>query len=215
MSGFVSDCRYAGQIQLPAFSGTRVMMLPVVLGDAASIPDFLSHWKPALTRLWELTAAPLLGMVGYLTIDEKRVKSGTTHRRAGKHVDGVYRGGAGCWGGGGWGSPEHGMLVASNPAGCRAWVGRFYGETGDNGECEHLSEQCERLPEVVFKSNEVWHVGGMCVHESIPQVADVDRQFVRLSMPSSAPWFEGYTVNPKGVLPTGPILPRRRFMDEG
>jgi hypothetical protein len=53
----------------------------------------------------------------------------------------------------------------------------------------------------------------MCVHESVPVATDTERTFVRLSMPSTAPWFEGYTVNPKGILPTGPILPRRTFMD--
>lgn len=55
--------------------------------------------------------------------------------------------------------------------------------------------------------------GVVYIHESIPQTQFVNRQFVRLSMPSTAPWFKGYAPNPVGVAPTGPILPRRQFMD--
>ncbi len=59
----------------------------------------------------------------------------------------------------------------------------------------------------------VYWMHGLCVHESVPQYKTVPRQFVRLSLPSRAPWFEGYTENPYGVMPTGPILPRREFMN--
>jgi hypothetical protein len=62
-------------------------------------------------------------------------------------------------------------------------------------------------------ANEVYWCNPTAVHESIPMVADVARQFVRLSMPSMAPWHEGYTRNPLGVEPTGPIHPwRAEFM---
>lgn len=59
----------------------------------------------------------------------------------------------------------------------------------------------------------VYGCGALTVHKSIPMVKDTPRQFVRLSMPSDAPWYEGYTVNPLGVKPTGPIHDRRAFMD--
>lgn len=64
----------------------------------------------------------------------------------------------------------------------------------------------------MFKPNVVYWVDGLCVHESVPMVRDCDRQFSRLSMPSDAPWFEGYTVNPLGVMPSGEILPARKYM---
>lgn len=57
-------------------------------------------------------------------------------------------------------------------------------------------------------------VDGLCVHESVEQKEDCERIFVRLSMPSAAPWFEGYTKNPLGILPTGKILPKREFQAE-
>lgn len=36
---------------------------------------------------------------------------------------------------------------------------------------------------------------------------DCERTFVRLSMPNDAPWYNGYTKNPKGIKPTGVIIP--------
>jgi hypothetical protein len=56
--------------------------------------------------------------------------------------------------------------------------------------------------------------GPLTVHEALPMRQETARQFVRLSGPSDAPWHEGYTVNPLGIRPTGPIAPRRpdRYM---
>jgi hypothetical protein len=210
MDKFSSKFKHLGVVNLPEFKGTRIMMMPIVLGDINSIPDFLADWNKAIENLFAM--ANCKDGIGYLTIDEKTVQPEKTHRREGKHVDGVFKGGFGGWGGGGgWGSVGNGMLTVASHAGCRAWSGEFIGRPGYDGECDHLSDQCDEG--TLFEANNVYWVDGLCVHESVPQVARVDRQFVRLSMPSTAPWFDGYTVNPLGVLPTGEILPRRQFMD--
>jgi hypothetical protein len=47
----------------------------------------------------------------------------------------------------------------------------------------------------------------------MPMKTATKRQFVRLSLPSDGPWFEGYTENPLGIKPPVEILPRREFMD--
>jgi hypothetical protein len=44
---------------------------------------------------------------------------------------------------------------------------------------------------------------------AIPMRHDRKRSLVRLSMPSDCPWYEGYTRNPLGVEPTGPVHPAR------
>ena len=209
--GFESRCEWCGSLTLPAFTGTRVMMLPVVIGEPASLPDELSHWRDAFAKL-SAFAPEHTGKTGYLTIDEKVVEREATHRRAGLHVDGIYNGGAGGWGGGGgggWGSVGNGMLTVSSPAGCRAYTGPFVGWPGNEGEAEHLRNQLGAP--IMFEAEQVWWVDGLCVHESVPMARPTPRTFARLSLPSVAPWFEGYTVNPK-VAPTGPILPRRVFM---
>lgn len=210
---FESCFELVGEVELPEFSGVRVMMLPILIGEVESLPDFVENYKALFRTLCEVNQAlKHKGKVGYLTIDEKTVEPGGTHRRGGLHVDGIYNGQAGGWGGGSWGSAGNGMLTVSNPAGCRAYHQSFEGWPGNEGECDHLLDQCDVSNSTLFKANTLYWVDGMCVHESVPQLEVVDRQFVRLSLPSNGPWFEGYTENPLGVLPSGEILPRREFM---
>ena len=208
---FTSAFRKVGELKLPPYSGTRVMMLPIVLGHRATLPEFVSHYSWTAQRMFDMTDPAHLGKVGYLTIDERLILAGRTHRRAGMHVDGGNDRGWG--GGGGWASKAHGMLTVSSHVGCRAWAQDFDGEVGEEGSCEHLFDQLQSSG-TLLGPGEVYWLDGMCVHESLAQPFDVKRQFVRLSMPSTAPWYEGYTENPLGVEPTGEILPRRKFMSE-
>lgn len=209
---FTSTFCYRGEVNLPAFSGTRVMMMPVRLGHIDSVPPDLAHYKDTIDALFRMGGHA--GGIGYITIDEKTVHPGCTHRRAGLHVDGVYQGRVGAWGGGGgWGSVGNGMLTVSSHPNCRAWLQAFDGFPGDEGEADHLIPQCRDETSRVFAPGDVYWLDGLCVHESLPATTPIDRQFVRLSLPSNGPWFEGYSVNPLGVLPSGPVLPRRTFMD--
>jgi hypothetical protein len=191
-------------LELPEFSQTRIMMMPVILGSYIGIPE---QYTWLIRQLYQVTESRLLGHVGYLTIDEKIVRANTTLRRSGIHVDGYYNGKCGAWGGGGgWGSVGNGMLTISNTSHCKAWLGIYDGIPGDDGECGHieLNDSYE-----IFEANQIYWVDGACIHESLPVVEDTKRQFVRLSMPSNAPWFEGYTINPGGILPSNDILPKR------
>ncbi len=211
---FKSVFRKLGSVKLPNFNGDRIMMMPVLIGDKSSLPESIDRWIPTITSLFEHFPKHG-GKVGYVTIDEKYIPPGSTHRRRGLHVDGVYKGGAGGWGGGGgaWASQSNGMVLVSNPAGCRAWNQEFEGTPGDEGECDHLSDQLDGEGMILEPGVAYW-CGGFCVYESMPQTSSVKRQLLRLSLPSTAPWFEGYTKNPLGVEPSGPILPRRDFMDD-
>jgi hypothetical protein len=219
---FESLFERVGEVQLPEFSGVRVMMLPVIVGDVESLPAFVENYKTLFRSLCEAQQALAHhGEVGYLTIDEKIVEPSSTHRRGGLHVDGVYQGSAGPWGGGfgrpggSWGSVGNGMLTVSNPAGCLAYRKTFVGWPGMEGECDHLADQCTEDAATMFEPNVLYWVDGLCVHESVPMTVRTPRQFVRLSLPSDGPWFEGYTENPLGVKPTGEILPPRVFMNAG
>lgn len=196
-------------MKFPEFSGTRIMMMPVVLGSLRGVPE---QYHDFISQLMTMVESRFIGQVGYLTIDERVVEAGKSLRRGALHVDGYYQGRCGAWGGGGgWGSVGNGMLTVSSTPHCRAYIGTFDGTPGDEGECDHLA-----LPNdgVLFDACEVYWVDGACVHESVPVESTTPRQFVRLSMPNNGPWFEGYTENPEGILPTGEILPRRKFMSE-
>lgn len=184
------------------------MMMPVLLGNLAGVPD---QYRILINKLYYMTEKRFISATGYLTIDEQELSPGETLRRKGLHVDGYYHGKCGAWGGGGgWGSVGNGMLTISNTPHCRAFLGVIEGNPKDEGECNHLG-----LPNKgeIFEAGEVYWVDGACVHESLPVQIKTKRQFVRLSMPSNAPWFEGYTKNPHGILPSNEILPKRtQFM---
>lgn len=186
------------------------MMMPVLIGRGIGVP---APYANLVDDLYGVTEKRHLGEVGYLTIDERELAPGDTLRRSGLHVDGYYQGRCGAWGGGGgWGSVGNGMLTVSNTAYCRAYLGVIDGEPGPEGECEHLT-----MPNAgeLFEAGSVYWLDGACVHESLPVESPTRRQFVRLSLPSNGPWFEGYTPNPAGVLPSNEILPTRtQFMGQ-
>lgn len=195
-------------IAFPTFSNTRVMMMPVILGQLYGIPD---KYCDLVAKMYEAIENRFRGMIGYITIDERLVLAGNSLRRGGLHVDGYYHGRSGAWGGGGgWGSVGNGMLTLSSTPHCRAYPGLIEGEPKDEGECDHLTMPNDG---VLFDANQIYWVDGACVHESVPVESDTRRQFVRLSMPNNGPWFEGYTENPYGIKPSAEILPRRQYMD--
>jgi hypothetical protein len=212
---FQSKFKEISYLQVPKNTGIRIMMMPIIIGDINSIPSFLFKIKDFIIDLCRLS--DFQNQIGYLTIDSKSINSGDTHRRSGLHVDGVHNGSIGGWGGGGggWGSVGNGMITVSDEIGCRAWNKEFEGEIGPEGECDHFSQQAILSESTLFKKNIAYWVDGLCVHESIKQDFNVNRTFVRLSNPSDAPWFEGYTRNPTGVEPSGKILGKRKFMYDG
>lgn len=203
----------------PAFTGTRVMMMPFYGHDVeGSLPYYLSDYVPLIKKMldnapsnvqyWEENTA-------YLTIDEKELSPNQCQRKEGLHIDGMYKGTlSGAWGGsgGGWGSCGNGMLLVSNTDDlCKMWVGEFDGYPVNDGDCEHLRNQLKNQEEVSFKAGDVIWADGLCVHQSFAPEEAVKRQFVRVSLPNNSPWFEGYTENPLGIKPTGKIIKERRI----
>jgi len=219
-----SRFRELGRCPLPDFDGIRILQMPIILGDDGSIPDYICDWIPALLKCAEVVSEHV-GKVCYLTIDEKTVVAGESSRRPNLHVDGYWKtgdsscggswgggGGGGMWGGGGsdvW-HQGTGLLTISNPAGCKVWNQDFEGEPHIEGDCEFLREKCGE-GELLASGTLYWLSSG-CVHESLPMRESTKRQFMRLSLPSTADWYEGCTPNPLGVLPTGRIMPQRKFM---
>lgn len=203
----------------PEFSHTRVMMMPFHMQDVeGSLPDSLSHYKLMLKKMLKFTPKHVKHWdenTAYLTIDEKLVLAGQTQRKEGLHVDGMYKGTlSGAWGGsgGGWGSCGNGMLLVSNTDDlCKMWIGEFEGYPVGDGDCTHLAKQLSNKDCFSFKAGDIVWADGLCVHQSFSPKVDTKRQFVRISLPNNSPWFEGYTENPLGILPTGRIIKERRI----
>lgn len=213
MKSFQSQIEQRGTLSFPPFTGVRVMMLPFRLDYLDTLKlDQLAPWQNTLRSLCAMSV--IKQGVAYLTVDEAVVKGGETHRRPGLHVDGVGEDGeAGGWGGGGgWG--KSGMLVAADKLGCVGWNQTFQGQPGANGDAEHLRPQLRDEARVFMEGNQVYWVSPLAVHESLTMPQEQTRQFVRLSMPNDAPWYQGYTESPFGVKPTGEIrAARSTFMN--
>lgn len=204
---FDSEIKKFGEAKLPAYAGIRVMMMPYRVDDPdGTLPPCLSPWFDTLLYMG-LLADP---GVGYLTIDECMVRAGETQRRPGLHVDGIGPNGRpGPWGGGGGGWGARGMTMVSSHVGCVGYNQIFSGQPGTNGDCSHLESQLSDADEIVLQPSTVYWCGPLAVHRAIPMEVDTYRQFCRVSFPSDAPWYEGYTPNPRGIQPAGPIHPAR------
>ncbi|HET9893197.1 MAG TPA: hypothetical protein VFQ42_22155 [Mycobacterium sp.] len=212
---FTSRLVRHGDFPFPEFTGLRVMMMPVIIGRPDSLPDHSEAWRAAFGVI-SVLAHEHYGSVGYLTVDEAEVPAGETHRRPGMHVDGYgtdapapYGGGGRGYGGGDDLGGGTGMLCAATCAPMRVWTGTIAGSPGIDGSCEHMRGKLGAG--AVLEPNVAYWCSPMLVHEAMPMSETGRRQFVRLSLPSSAPWHEGYTPNPMAQ-PTGPILPARAEM---
>lgn len=204
---FRSEIRCVGHVKFPEYSGLRVMMMPFRLDDLGTVPESMAQWRRPLKTLRAYSRAK--DGVAYLTIDEAFVPAGETHRRPGLHVDGIGPDGReAAWGGGG-GYGAQGMLLASSVMGCVGWNQSVLGYPGPNGDCAHLASALKPSCAVTMNAGGVYLCSPLAVHQPLAMRADTRRQFVRLSMPNDCPWYEGYTENPTGVKPTGPIHPRR------
>lgn len=212
MDKFTSDFRELGPIHFPGFKGVRVQLMPIRIGEIETLPAelVLAGWMRAVLKISSFFPE-LKGKTGYLTIDQREVRAGETHRRPGLHVDGY-----GTWGrGGGWG--RSGMLMASSIPACSTWKQDFIGapltgkDCGDpnEGNCDHLKGQCRDDARIVLKPNVAYWCDALCVHESLPVAEDCKRTFIRLSFPSDSAWPVNCTRNPL-VDPIGPIGEPRR-----
>jgi hypothetical protein len=205
---FFSQAKTVAAVRFPKFSGVRVMMMPFHVEDpVGSLPSYLRKYAHVVRAL----AVGRSG-VGYLTVDEAVVKAGEHHRRPGLHVDGAMRKAAGGWGGGGggWGGGKgigFGFIVAASKPGCVMYPGKVVGFPGQDGNCDHLRGELPVGREM--QAGFAYAMTPLVVHETTPQLVTGPRQFLRISMPSDAPWYEGYSPNPLGIAPAGPILPRR------
>ena len=138
-------------ISLPEYRGDRVYMHAFDIANP-SMPEGYERWNPTLREI--AACSPKKTGIAYVTIDEKIVRKGESHRRGGPHTDGNYLFGWG--GGGGWLTGEDGrflprdqheeqycsekggMLIVSSYKACRGWNGELKGEPAQGGDCSHL-----------------------------------------------------------------------------
>jgi len=131
----------------------------------------------------------------HMTVDEKLVKAGMSHRKPDPHVDGCFRPDQMDWGHGGSGGWLHGcnnvstgepyrrmpVIVAASVAGCKAFRGDFDGQPGPDGDLSHIGAVIGAGE--ALEANYGWLLSPDCVHESMVMPVDTQRTFLRIALP--------------------------------
>ncbi len=177
-------------INFPQFSGIRCLMMPYIQVDPDSIPrEYSKGYEEILINNYIEK-----GKIGFLTIDESFVKGGNAHRgmrakydralhtEAGIHPDKVC-----AWGGTGWGSSHRVtlnrdvqiLLANSIDESCAVWDNTEIDTTLD-GDIGHLSEKYPYSDAVLMRAGDVYKIGILTPHESLPVKQDTNRQFLRI-----------------------------------
>jgi len=178
-------------IMFPEFSGTRCLMMPFIQGDPESVPSQYQKYSDILSSLFLKK-----GDIGYLTIDECNVEQGSPqrasrakyaralHTEAGKDPNKTYH-----WGGngGGWGKRHRvtldadvEILLANNLDNtCALWDAEHQ-DTSIDGDIGNFAEFYPYSSATMMQAGEVFKIGILTPHESLPVSCNIDRQFLRI-----------------------------------
>lgn len=176
------------QIQFPEYSGVRCLMMPYIQGELSSVPAEYHAYSEIIESIYFEK-----GDIGFLTIDESFVEKSKPHRgararhgralhtEAGVDPNKTYR-----WGGWRWGTgpveleEDVRVLLANNiDDTCALWNAEHKDTTID-GDIGHLAHMYPYEDAIMMKSGEVWDIGIMTPHESLPVRDNSYRQFLRI-----------------------------------
>jgi len=200
---------HVGAASFPRPVGLSVNMMPIITGDASSVPELLHPYLPLIEQ-----TGLAHGSVSYLTVHESWVMPGQTQRRPGVHTDGtaIY-----CWGGGwGGGSPQpvpprpapkpapkptKGIYMASSDGRCLVWDTTMYEVDAHGSVLGALDVEPEPM-----EPGAMYWMTDRTPHESLPSLEHHHRQFFRLVADEIGIWYAQHsTANPLGVRPNAPI----------
>ena len=211
-------------VQFPKPADININMMPFVMERSfkkTKLPRNLRfYW---LSVIKHCIVDSEVGKIGYLTIDERYVDEGLSHRRPGIHTEStgvtMLKGGRGIvdpmylsWGRGrflGGVDLEGGIYMASNVENsCRVWNCQIQRPevdsldiVGKHGDVEHLREWLSEKSEVMV-ANRIYWITDRTPHESLPLAKGTYRQFFRLVTSLLGVWFQDHsTKNPNGVVP--------------
>lgn len=206
-------------IEFPEYSGLRCLMMPYIQGDFSSVPEEYLPYKEIIENSYFKK-----GDIGFLTIDESFVAKGSPHRGArakfgrALHTEAGRRDSLFCWGseptwkwgssvfkwgGGNWGDSFNvtldrnvRVLLANNiDESCALWNAE-HENTSDDGDIGNFADQYPYEDAIMMKAGEVYEIGILHPHESLPVKDDFNRQFLRIissGVYGREPYF---TINP-------------------
>jgi hypothetical protein len=161
------------------------------------------------------THFPVPSQTAFLTIDERVVHKGETHRRKGLHVEApIWTSSSGVapaslyWGGGPIRASriQGGIFCASNVSNTTAlWNCQVHDPDAHVIRRHGSLEHCRRLlgkPSKILQAGEMIWMTDRTPHESLPMPYTGERQFFRLVVGKVSAWFtEHNTPNPLGYQP--------------
>lgn len=162
------------------FIEREIYMCPVFIKHEIYFP--IEEFIPIITKM--LILAKIKEDIVYVTVDQKNIKKGNTHRRGGAHIDENYS----C---NEWGSPprwneikkndKSGVLLLSSYPSCKGWIGDYEGIPKEGGDCSDIN-----LDEgFLLKENTIYYGNSNFIHESLPIKEDINRTLIRINIPST------------------------------
>lgn len=176
-------------ISFPPFSGIRCLMMPYVQGEHDSVPETYASYRDIIDSVFLRK-----GDLGFLTIDESIAVKGKPHRgersrypralhtEAGKNPNYMLG-----WGSVGWGcnhtvTLDRGVriLLANNLGdSCAIWDAE-HEDTSLDGDIGYAADDYPYEDAVFLDAGDVYEIGILTPHESLPVDRDFERQFLRI-----------------------------------
>lgn len=193
-----------GQVNFPKYSGIRCLMMPYIQGDFSSVPNRFYPYKDIINSLFIKQ-----GDLGFLTIDESNVQAGQAHRgarakfgralhtEAGKIPMQPY-GWGNAWGG------SHNVIVDEDvqvllansiDCSCAVWDA-MHENTSVDGDIGNFSDQYPYEDAQMMNAGDVFQIGILTPHESLPVKNTQRRQFLRIVSSGVHGREEYFTQNP-------------------
>ncbi len=177
--------------------------MPYIQGDPSSVPEMYAAYNGIIASLYFKQ-----GDLGFLTIDESPVIAGNPHRgdrarhgraihtEAGKHpVEHHYQWGWGCSGRIVL-DPDVRILLANNLDGsCAVWDA-IHEDTSRDGDIGFAADQYPYESAIHMLAGEVFDIGILTPHESLPVRHNFNRQFLRVMSSGITGREDYFTQNP-------------------
>lgn len=185
------------KINFPKFTGLSCVMMPFIQGEPNSLPK---EYKPYLSIISENYLEK--GKIGFLTIDERFVKAGSSQRgfnsagiNRNVHIEVGRRSDINCWGSDGsdgdgtntWGRRsattlhDNTMVLIANSISntCRVWNAVEKRNTNDGDLSMYISDYPEESGKLL-KAGELVKMSIFTPHECVNQTQSGNRQFFRI-----------------------------------
>ena len=171
-------------VDFPDYAGRQLRMYQFNPHDC-ELPEWFKEYEPIIRSL--IDPRNVEEQQAFVTIDERVVEAGTSQRRPGVHVDGIWQPAVRptwCQPRPSWCQSAAGKaermtaIVASTYPGCQVYPGMFDAEPMDDGDLEHIRQDLgdgQLLP-----AGMGFELSPDCVHESLSLPETTQRSFLRI-----------------------------------